>query len=118
MSSASLNIQIFETDRETQVDKLVETLEIDISCLLFPKENIDFTWHFDKLKTLQLHYLTFTVKCPTPLLSELLRKKLNPMQINLVACKDIPFKTEPRFKPIFAACEFVDGQNFRTLEMP
>jgi len=39
----------------------------------------------------------------------LLRKKLNPMQINLVACKDIPFKTELRFKPIFAACEFVDG---------
>lgn len=118
MASAVLNIQIYETDRETQVERLVETLAVDISCLLFPKDKVDFTWTFDKLKTLQLHYLTFTVKCATPMLAELLRKKLNPMQINLVACKDIPFKTEPRFKPIYASCAFVDGQTFRTLEMP
>jgi hypothetical protein len=53
-----------------------------------------------------------------PMLSEFLRKKLNPLQINLVSCKDIPFKTEPRYKPIYASCEFVDGETFTTLEMP
>jgi len=52
------------------------------------------------------------------MLSEFLRKKLNPLQINLVSCKDIPFKTEPRYKPIYASCEFVDGETFTTLEMP
>jgi hypothetical protein len=39
------------------------------------------------------------------------------MQINLTAIKDIPYKTEHRFKPIYATCEFVDGQKFTTREM-
>jgi hypothetical protein len=32
--------------------------------------------------------------------------------------KDIPFKTEHRFKPITAKVEFVDGLSFTTGEMP
>lgn len=52
------------------------------------------------------------------MLSEFYRKKLNPMQINLVGVKDIPFKTEHKYKPIYAHVEFVDGQSFKTLEMP
>lgn len=32
--------------------------------------------------------------------------------------KDIPFKTDPRFKPIYASLVFVDGTTFKTLEMP
>ena len=40
------------------------------------------------------------------------------MQINIVAGKSIPYKTEPKYKPIFASCDFVDGRNFKTLEMP
>ena len=40
------------------------------------------------------------------------------MQINLVAIKDIPYKTEHRFKPIYATCEFVDGKVFTTMEYP
>lgn len=38
--------------------------------------------------------------------------------MELVACKDIPYKTEPRFKPIYSVLRFVDGRSFRTLEMP
>ena len=52
------------------------------------------------------------------MLSEFYRKKLNPLLINLVSFKDIPFKTEPKYKPIFAKLEFIDGANFTTLEMP
>ena len=52
------------------------------------------------------------------MLSEFYRKKLNPLIINLVACKDIPFKTEPKYKPIFANVDMIDGTGFSTLEMP
>ena len=52
------------------------------------------------------------------LLSPFLRKKLNPIKITLVACKDIPFKTEPKYKPIHAVFEFVDGKSFKSLTMP
>jgi hypothetical protein len=43
---------------------------------------------------------------------------LNPLQILLVSCKDIPYHTEPKYKPVYAEVEFVDGQRFRTQEMP
>jgi len=65
-----------------------------------------------------IHYLNVKVESDQPLLSDFLGKKLNPLQINLVAIKDIPYKVEPRFKPIYATCEFVDGQTFTTREMP
>jgi hypothetical protein len=52
------------------------------------------------------------------LLSNYLRKKLNPMLVNLNACKDIPFKTDPKFKPIYARFQFVDESTFLTKEMP
>ena len=38
--------------------------------------------------------------------------------ITLLACKDIPFKTDPKFKPIFARLDFVDNSSFKTTEMP
>jgi len=56
------------------------------------------------LKTLPIHWLKVSVTSELPMLTEFLRKKLNPLQINLVSCKDIPFKTEPRYKPIYATC--------------
>ena len=67
---------------------------------------------------MQLHYLNISIQSDSPMLSEFYRKKLNPLQINLVGVKDIPFKTEPKYKPIFASVEFVDGYTFNTLEMP
>jgi len=62
--------------------------------------------------------LIFKISIDQPLLSEFYRKKLNPLQINLAAIKDIPFKVEPKYKPIFAEVSFVNGKSFRTMEMP
>ena len=67
---------------------------------------------------MELHYLEINVKADQPMLTEFLRKKLNPLQINLVSMKDIPFHTEPKYKPIYASLEFLDGTIFKTLEMP
>ena len=74
------------------------------------------TWRFDKLKAMPINYLTLMIKCELPLLSEFYRKKLNPMLINLVSIKDIPFKTEPKYKPIYSTLHFIDGSTFRTSE--
>jgi hypothetical protein len=53
-----------------------------------------------------------------PFLNNFLRNKLNPLLVNLVACKDVPAKTESRYKPIHAIFKFVDGRHFKTLEVP
>jgi len=53
-----------------------------------------------------------------PLLSPYLRKKLNPLQIEICVAKNIPYKTDPKYKPIFATCKFMDGMEFCTDEMP
>ena len=78
---------------------------------------LQLTWRFDKMKSMQLHYLNLSIKCEQPLLSNFYRKKLNPLQINLVSVKDIPFKTEHKYKPIYSSLEFIDGSTFSTLEM-
>jgi hypothetical protein len=70
------------------------------------------------LQTQEIHYLKVKLETDKPLLTEYLAKKLNPLQINLVAIKDIPYKTEHRFKPIYATCQFVDGTTFTTQEWP
>ena len=69
------------------------------------------------MKTMQINYLDVQIRSENPLLSNFYRKKLNPLQVNLVAIKDIPFKTDPKFKPIHASVKFVDGTSFDTLEM-
>lgn len=76
------------------------------------------SWKFDKLKVLPINYLNFTIKSEQPLLSSFYRKKLNPLQINLVSIKDIPFKTDPKYKPIYATLHFLDGSKFATSEQP
>lgn len=58
---------------------------------------------------MQLHYLNISITPDKALLSNYLAKKLNPLQILLVSMKDIPFKTEPKYKPIYCTVEFIDG---------
>ena len=36
----------------------------------------------------------------------------------MVAAKNVPYKVEPRYKPIYAVCNFVDGQKFRVDDRP
>ena len=76
------------------------------------------TWKFDKLKPMALEHLHLTIRSEQPLLSDYYRKKLNPLQINLVSIKDIPFKTDPKYKPIYATLQFIDGSSFKTFEQP
>ena len=40
------------------------------------------------------------------------------MQVHLVACKDIPYKTEHKYKPIYCVTKFVDEKQFKTLDFP
>ena len=115
---AVLNIQIFDTNKETLEETLIDSTQIDLSCLLFQNGALDMQWKFDKMKPIQLNSLTVKIQSEKPLLSDFYRKKLNPLQINLVSMKDIPFKTEHKYKPITATLQFIDGSNFKTLEMP
>lgn len=40
-SEAVLNLQVFETNTETQEEALIETIQIDLSCLLFQETSVD-----------------------------------------------------------------------------
>jgi len=83
--------------RETLAETLKESYGLDLSPLLFAKKEgaHELNWKFDKLQTIELLYMNICVSIDAPLLSGFLRKKLNPLQVNLVACKDVPYKTEP-----------------------
>ena len=108
-----LPVSIWSVNRETQEETHCESYSLDLSQLLFETgNNNEITWKFDKLKTIEIHYLNITIQLDIPLLNPFLRKKLNPLQVNLVACKDVPYKTEPQYKPIFSIFDFVDGRKF------
>ena len=47
MSRASLELEVYEVDRETQEETLQETIAIDLSPLLFPKNLIDVSLFSD-----------------------------------------------------------------------
>ena len=69
---------------------------IDMSFLLFnDKKDSSNSWAFDKMQTVEIHFMKVTLSWDLPVLNTLYRRKLNPMQVELVACKKIPYKTEP-----------------------
>ena len=78
-SEAILNLQVFDIDKETQDEILMETIQIDLSGLLYQQGALDMSWKFDKMQAQQLNYLHLTVKSEQALLSDFYRKKLNPM---------------------------------------
>ena len=51
-------------------------------------------------------------------MSDYLARKLNPLQLNIIGFKDVPFKSDPKFKPIFAQIDFIDRSSYRTHELP
>lgn len=75
-------------------------------------------WKYDKLKTLQIQQLTINLEFDVPLLSNYLRKKLNPLQLTVLGFKDVPAKTGPEYKPIYSSVQFVDGTEYKTHEVP
>jgi hypothetical protein len=56
-----MKIDVIEVNRETQEESLRDSVKLDISCLLYPRSKLDFNWMFDKLKPMQLHYLSVTI---------------------------------------------------------
>mmetsp|Transcript_39722 Transcript_39722/g.38288 ORF Transcript_39722/g.38288 Transcript_39722/m.38288 type:complete len:114 (-) Transcript_39722:724-1065(-) len=113
-----MKVEVISVNRENLEETVKETINIDLSCLLFPKENPEFVWSFYKLKALEIHFLQIKVSCDQSLLSEFLRKKLNPLQVKLVGIKNIPYKVEHKYKPIHSVVRFVDSRSFRTLDSP
>lgn len=80
----------------------METFKLDLSGLLYPRAKPHVSLEFSKPKTPQLISLKFAIESDGPLLSDYLARKLNPLQLNIIGFKDVPFKSDPKFKPIFA----------------
>jgi hypothetical protein len=48
-----MKVEVIEVNRETQEEKVSDTVFVDLSCLLYPsKPKVEFTWNFDKMKPL------------------------------------------------------------------
>lgn len=58
----ALHFEVWKTDRETQEETQCESYDIDMSNLLFNnKKDSSQTWVFDKMKTVEIHYLKLTL---------------------------------------------------------
>lgn len=117
-SKMIMKIDVYEYNREANEDRLKDSTELDLSFFLFPQTPVSSEWEFEKLKLYWINYLKIKVSSNNPMLSEFLRKKLNPLQIFILAAKDVPEKTDPKFLPIYTTCNFVDGQTFKTIRLP
>lgn len=94
--SQYLTVEIMEGD------KTIEKFFISLSEMIWPESENVFKWKFNKMHTMAIHWIEIKITTSTALLTPFLRHKLNPLMITLVACKDIPAKTDPKFKPIYA----------------
>lgn len=117
-SKMQLKIKIFDYNREKNQDELKDTIEIDLSYFLFPQTNISDEWTFENIKVYSLNYVKIKISTDKPMLSEFIRKKLNPLQIFILAAKDVPSKTDHKYLPVYTVCKFVDGQEFKTSGLP
>ena len=99
-----MKVQIFLINREKPEEEVLkETMELDLSPLLWEtKVEGELKWAFDKLQTMELLYLNVTVSSDAPVLNAYQRKKLNPLMVTLVACKGVPYHSEPKYKPVFS----------------
>lgn len=115
-----MKVEIFLINREKPDEEVLkETMELDLSPLLWEtKPEGELKWCFDKLQTMELLYLNIAVSSDVPVLNAFQRKKLNPLMVTLVACKGVPYHSEPKYKPVFSYFQFVDGRKFKTLDMP
>lgn len=50
-------MEIYEVHRETLEETLQESIDLDISSLLYPNSEVDFQWRFDRMKTMSIDYL-------------------------------------------------------------
>ena len=117
-SEMVMRIDVYEYNRETNEDKLKDSIELDLSFFLFSQTATYNEWEFEKLKLYCINYLKIKIWANNPMLSEFLRKKLNPLQIFILAAKDVPEKTDPKFLPVYTVWRFVDGQSFKTIKLP
>lgn len=93
--NALMNIEIYKFDSEAGADKLVETIWVDLSYFLFPPTGVEKEWTFDKLKSDEINYLKLKITTDKGFLNELIRRKLNPLMVNILAAKDVPAKVDP-----------------------
>jgi hypothetical protein len=107
-----MSVQVFVVNRDKPDEEVLkETIELDLSPLLWETSpGGELKWAFDKLQTIELLYLNVTVSSDVPVLNGFQRRKLNPLMVTLVACKGVPYHSEPKYKPVFAYFKFVDGR--------
>ena len=117
-SNFIMKIEVYEYNRETSEDDLKDTLEVDLSYFLFPESPINDSWNFENVKIYSLNYLKLSITTDQPLLSEFIRKKLNPLQIFILAAKDVPAKTDLKYLPVYTVAKFVDGTEYNTSGLP
>lgn len=56
-SKSFMTINIYTVNRETLEEKLSETIKINLSCMLFPKDNCDVSFRIDHIKQLFLVFM-------------------------------------------------------------
>lgn len=113
-----MKVQLIEINPETNEEEEVDEVQIDLTCLLFPKVGKTYEWSFEHLKTPKINHLKLSLTTTDPIMTDFYRKKYNPLELNILSAKDIPEKEGNQFMPVFSVCRFVDGQEYKTSSLP
>lgn len=70
------------------------------------------------MKILEIQGFSLNLSADKELLTPEFRHYLNPLQIEVLGAKELPFQSEKNYLPIYAKYEFFDGTSIQTQKVP
>ncbi|CAD8173492.1 unnamed protein product [Paramecium octaurelia] len=91
--------------------KVMQEFQFDYSLML---NTPSFEFAFSKMRIMEILDFKFNIQSDKPLLHEQLRAKLNPFQVEIVSCENIPVQAQKSYELCYVQYEFYDGTVIKT----
>lgn len=95
--------------------KVIQEIELDISEILtYSADKLSFGYSNDKLKILQIENFEMTLEFDKPLLQDVFRHYLNPMEVEIIGVKDLPVANDKNYEPCYVQYTNYNGQTAKS----
>lgn len=70
------------------------------------------------MKTMEIQNFELTISADKELLTPEFRHYLNPLEIEIIGAKELPFQTDKNYLPIYSKYVFFEGTTIQTHKVP